>query len=101
MLPHHSSHPPLPLHPWVMGKGRWAIFQNAYIGGTQVKLGFWVGIGTLGEGDFFQVGLGNSLHKKSSEYESQKKKKKKKKDSVYNFYNFLRYFWSPILATFW
>ena len=62
-----------------MGKGHWAIFQNAYIGGTQVKLGFWVGIGTLGEGDFFQVGLGNSLHKKSSEYESQKKKKKKKK----------------------
>ena len=79
MLPHHSSHPPLPLHPWVMGKGHWAIFQNAYIGGTQVKLGFWVGIGTLGEGDFFQVGLGNSLHKKSSAYESQKKKKKKKK----------------------
>ena len=29
-----------------------AIFQNFYIGGTYVKLGFLVGIGTLGEGDF-------------------------------------------------
>ena len=29
-----------------------------------VKLGFWVGIGTLGGGDFFQVGLENSLYKK-------------------------------------
>ena len=93
MLPHHSSHPPLPLHPWVMGKGHWAIFQNAYIGGTQVKLGFWVGIGTLGEGDFFQVGLGNSLHKKSSEYESQKKKKK---DSDCNFTQIYIFSWGLI-----
>ena len=39
-------------------------FQNVYIGGNLVKLGFWVGICTLGGGDFFQVGLENSLYKK-------------------------------------
>ena len=39
-------------------------FRRFYIGGTQVKLGFWVGIGTLRGGDFFQVGLENSLYEK-------------------------------------
>ena len=49
----HSSHP-LP---------GWAIFQNVYIGGTYVKSEFWARTGTLGGGDFFQVGLENSLYK--------------------------------------
>ena len=40
------------------------IYQNVYIGGTEVKSGFWVGIGFLGRGDFFQVELENSLYKK-------------------------------------
>ena len=44
-----------------------------------------MGFGTLGGGEFFQVGLENSLYKKNSEYESQAKKEK---DSDCNFYNF-------------
>ena len=44
--------PPPPPSPW-----GWAIFQNVYMGVTYVKLLFWVGIGTLSGGDFFQVGL--------------------------------------------
>ena len=56
-----------------------AIFQKVYLGGTRVKLGFWVGIGTLGGTNFFQVGLENSLYKKkdvdmNKEYGSQTKK---------------------------
>ena len=44
----HSSQPPSPLLPlWEMGDG-----------------GGWLGIGTLDRGDFFQVGLENSLYKK-------------------------------------
>ena len=54
-----------------MGGGGWAIFQKVYIGVTLVK--FLVGIGTLGGGDFFQVGLENSLYKNGEE-ESQTKK---------------------------
>ena len=48
----HSPHPPPPT---VMG-GCWAISRNIYIGGTNVKLGFWVGIASLGRGDFFLGG---------------------------------------------
>ena len=36
---------PTPLQ--VMGEGGWDIFQNIHVGGTYVKLGFGVGIGTL------------------------------------------------------
>ena len=42
----------------------WHSSHLLYIGGTYVKLWFWVGIGTLAGGDFFQVGLENSLYKK-------------------------------------
>ena len=41
-----------------------AIFQKVYIGGTLAKLGFRMGIGNLGGGNFFQVRPENSLHKK-------------------------------------
>ena len=44
-------------------------------------MGFGLGIGTLGGGDFFQVGLENSLDK-NNEYKSQAKKY-----SDCNFYN--------------
>ena len=40
---------------------------------SNLDFGFWVGIGTLGRGGFFQVGLENSLYKKYSNW---------------NFYNF-------------
>ena len=53
--------------------GSCVIFQKVCIGGTYVKLRFSVRIGTLGRGDFFQVGLGNSMYK-SSEYKFQTKK---------------------------
>ena len=46
-----------------------------------------MGIGTLDGGEFFQVGLENSLYKKIVNA-NQKLKKKKKKDSDCNFYNF-------------
>ena len=63
-----SPHLPLPapLGDWGGGRVRGcrAIFQNVYLGGTWVKSGFWVGIGFLGGGDFFQVGFENSLYKK-------------------------------------
>ena len=60
----HSLHPtplPTPPHPptpnprwWGGGEGEgWAIFRNVYLRGTLVELVFWVGSGTLGEGDFF------------------------------------------------
>ena len=38
------------------GEGGLKHFSYFYRG-TQVKLGFWVGIGTLGGGDLFKVGL--------------------------------------------
>ena len=64
--------------------GSWVIFQNIYMGGTKVKLRFWVGIGTLGGGDFFfRLDLKISFTK-NSEYKSQAKKN----DSDCNFYNF-------------
>ena len=54
------------------------------MGGTKVKLRFWVGIGTLGGGDFFfRLDLKISFTK-NSEYKSQAKKN----DSDCNFYNF-------------
>ena len=56
------SPPPPPS--WVIGGEGWAIFQNMYIGGTYGQLWYWVGIGTLGGDDCFQVGLENSLYKK-------------------------------------
>ena len=42
-------------------------------------LGFWVGIGTLGGGDFFRWYLKIPCIKINSEYKSEAKKKKKKK----------------------
>ena len=64
----HSFHP----LPWVIGGGGgggggcgfWTIFQNIYLGGTKVNLGFLVGIINLGRGGFFQLGLENSLYEK-------------------------------------
>ena len=59
----HSLHP-VPTRLGNEGLGAWAIFQNIYLGGTYVKFGFWVEIGTLGCSDFFQVGLENSRYKR-------------------------------------
>ena len=55
--------------------GGWVIFEKVYKGGTQVKLGFLVRVGTLGRGvgDFLQVWLENPMYK-NSEYKSQTKK---------------------------
>ena len=50
----------------------------------EVKLGFWVRIGTLDGGDFFQVGLENSLKTKCTE-----------NDSDFNLYNFSLLFPCP------
>ena len=51
-------------HPRVMERRGWPIFQKVCIGGSKVKLGFWVRISALGRGDFFQVELEIYLHKK-------------------------------------
>ena len=68
----HSSDPPLPGW-WGTWRGGWAIFQNVYIGGTYVKLWFWVSFGTLGGVIFFRQDL-KTLCTENSEYESQTKK---------------------------
>ena len=87
------------LHPqgngggWGGGGGGLSLFlQHLYRRDFGVKSEFWVGIGTLGGGNVFQVGLENSQYKKqyknsikNSEYNSQAKKKK---DFDCNFYNF-------------
>ena len=59
----HSLHLPLPILGDIGWGGGKAIFQKVYIGETRVKLGFTVGIATLGGGDF-QMGLENSLYEK-------------------------------------
>ena len=58
--------PPPPPPPGVMGKGEggWAIVQNIYIGATHMKLGFWVGIGTLDGVIFFRWDLKTPCIKK-------------------------------------
>ena len=51
-------------------------------------------IGTLGEGDFFEVVLEKSLHK-NSEYESQTKK------MIPIVFLTIYHLWSPTLTIFW
>ena len=64
------------------------------MGGVQVKLIYQMGIGTLGGGDSFEVGLQNSVYK-NSEYESQTKK------MIQIVISTISHVWFPTLTTFW
>ena len=55
----HSSHTPLG-----DGGGLGHFSEHFSRRDVEVNLGFWVGIGTLGGGNFSQVGLESSLYKK-------------------------------------
>ena len=82
----HSSQPPIPsplLGQWGGGGGD---IEEGRRGWTQVKLGFWVGLGILGGGDFFQVRLGNSLYEKLNANLKQKKKDFDCMDKNYNIF---------------
>ena len=56
-----------------------------------------MGIGTLDGGEFFQVGLENSLYKKIVNANLKRKKKKKKIPIVIST---ISHFWSPTQKTF-
>ena len=89
---------------WGGGGGGLSLFlQHLYRRDFGVKSEFWVGIGTLGGGNVFQVGLENSQYKKqyknsikNSEYNSQAKKKK-----ILIAISTISHFWSPTIKNLW
>ena len=93
------SHSSLPPPPQVMGRGGGlSHFSKDLYRGTQVKLGFWLGIGTLGGVDFFRWELKTPCTK-NSEYKSQAKRKtNKQKKKILIVNSTISHFWSPTLT---